>query len=103
MIYNIANKEGIHTQVETFDDSHVVRLHRRSPFDGELYYMDIKLSIPTLIAYYGGNAHVQNIFPDLSADEREFIATGIPPSQWPKEAPEDKEEDGGFNDHEDCV
>lgn len=33
--------------------------------------------------------YVQDIFPDLSADEREFIKTGITPAEWDAAFPEE--------------
>lgn len=29
-----------------------------------------------------GTEHMQNIFPQLSADEREFLMTGCTPEEW---------------------
>lgn len=29
-----------------------------------------------------GTEHMQNIFPQLSADQREFLMTGISPEEW---------------------
>ena len=29
-----------------------------------------------------GNGLIQNIFPDLTPDEREFIKTGVTPDEW---------------------
>lgn len=29
-----------------------------------------------------GMDHIQNVFPNLNADEREFLLTGITPQEW---------------------
>ena len=34
--------------------------------------------------YQSGEDYIQNIFPELSADEREMLITGICPSCWNK-------------------
>tara|TARA_R100000742_G_C4279094_1_gene102912 strand:- start:1763 stop:1921 length:159 start_codon:yes stop_codon:yes gene_type:complete len=32
--------------------------------------------------YYGGKECVQDVFPTLDADQREFIMTGVTPAEW---------------------
>lgn len=36
----------------------------------------------TIIWANGTGPYVQNCFPDLSADDREFILSGITPEEW---------------------
>ena len=33
-------------------------------------------------AWANGNGLIQDVFPELSADEREYILTGISPEEW---------------------
>jgi hypothetical protein len=58
---------------------------RRSPFTGKVHRMEIPLTPKE----YGQRATlwqtgmlIQDAFPMLSADEREFIKTGITPEEW---------------------
>ena len=58
---------------------------RRSPFTGKVHRMEIPLTPKE----YGERATlwqtgmlIQDAFPMLSADEREFIKTGITPEEW---------------------
>ena len=60
-----------------------VKITQLSPFGGE-HSMIIDTTIEAIIAYQTGNDLIQQAFPRLNADEREFIMTGIPPSQWPE-------------------
>lgn len=34
------------------------------------------------LADWAAGKNVQNVFPDLSADDREFLMTGITPEEW---------------------
>lgn len=55
-----------------------------SPLSDREYEMEINVTQEKL-DYYEHNKNyllIKNVFPDLSADEREFIKTGIPPEEW---------------------
>jgi hypothetical protein len=39
---------------------------------------------------------IQNIAPNISADDREFILTGSTPEEWDEEFKEDEEDDKEF-------
>lgn len=43
--------------------------------------MDLPVAAVELDLFYSGYAFVQDIFPDLSAEEREFLITGITPDE----------------------
>lgn len=55
---------------------------RRSPFTGIVHEMEIDVTPEQLAALEAPGALIQRVLPHLSADEREFIATGITPQQW---------------------
>jgi hypothetical protein len=57
---------------------------RRSPFSGMHHVMDLPVTQEQLDRWQAGEL-VQNVFPHLSADEREFIMTGITPQEWDEE------------------
>ena len=45
------------------------------------YPMDKRTMVARLEDWAAGK-NVQNVFPDLSADDREFLMTGITPAEW---------------------
>ena len=54
---------------------------KKSIFSGEWNTMDIPVTQSQIDAWYGGEL-IQNAMPNLSADEREFIKSGIPSHEW---------------------
>ena len=59
---------------------------RKSDISGKVHVMHIpQLNREKLDAYLRGEFRgklIQNIFPELNADQREFILTGITPKEW---------------------
>lgn len=58
-----------------------VKVTRRSPFSGNVNTIFIETTEAEITAYNAGEL-IQVAFPNLSADEREFIKTGITPEEW---------------------
>lgn len=58
-----------------------MKITRISPFSGKVNSMDLDITEDQIQAFTVG-ATVQTAFPNLSADEREFIKTGITPEEW---------------------
>jgi hypothetical protein len=56
-------------------------IERICPLSGEIKHQDIPVTQEQLDAWRSG-ALIQNAMPQLSADEREFIMTGITPDVW---------------------
>ena len=54
---------------------------RTSPFSGNTNSMEIEVTQEQLSSWENGTL-IQNAMPNLSADEREFIKTGITPEEW---------------------
>jgi len=54
---------------------------RISPFSGNTISLDIPVTQAQLDAWRDG-ALIQDAMPNLSADEREFIKTGITAQEW---------------------
>jgi len=48
---------------------------------GNTSSMNIDVSQDQIDLWQGGSL-IQNVMPDLSADEREFIMTGVTPEEW---------------------
>ncbi len=59
----------------------MITITRRSPLSGETNSMWLDLSEGALLAWKGGML-AQDAMPNLSANEREFVMTGITPYEW---------------------
>jgi len=56
-------------------------IEKESPSSGNKNVMDIDVTEQQIASWRGGEL-IQNAMPNLSADEREFIKTGITPEEW---------------------
>lgn len=56
-------------------------IERESPFSGNANRMDIPVTLAQIEAWKGGEL-IQDAMPNLTADEREFLMTGITPEEW---------------------
>lgn len=65
---------------------------RTSPFSGKTNSREIDVTEAQLAAWNGGMV-AQAAFPHLSADDREFIMTGITPAEWEETFGNGSEED----------
>ena len=54
---------------------------KKSMFTGQWHSMDIPVTQSQIDAWYEGEL-IQNAMPNLSANEREFIKSGIPSHEW---------------------
>ena len=54
---------------------------RKSPFSGKTNTRDIPITEAQLMAWQDGIL-IQDAMPNLSADDREFIKTGITVEEW---------------------
>ena len=54
---------------------------RKSPFSGKINEMDLPIT-PEQVELWQGGVLIQNAFPHLTPDQREFIKTGITPEEW---------------------
>ena len=58
-------------------------VERKSIVSGKMYQMDINITPEKLFDFLNGKSGLaQDAFPELSADEREFIISGIHPTEW---------------------
>lgn len=55
---------------------------RKSDLTGKVNTMRLNVTIEQLDMYANGHGLLQQIFPNLSTEEREFIKTGITPEEW---------------------
>ena len=65
-----------------------MKITRKSPFSGQVNTMEISATTEQFDAWKSGTL-VQNAFPNLTADEREFIMTGITAAEWAATFPKD--------------
>jgi len=55
---------------------------RISAFTGKKNYMEIDVSEQAYFAWMNGRMLIQDAFPQLTPDEREFLVTGVTPAEW---------------------
>lgn len=58
-----------------------MRITKTSPFTGKENTRDIPVT-PEQIAAWQSGVLIQNAMPNISADDREFLMTGITPEEW---------------------
>ena len=58
-------------------------LTRTDPFTGKVNTMSLDITYEQIDSWVDGEL-IQNAFPNLTADEREFIQTGITSDSWDK-------------------
>jgi len=66
---------------------------RRSELSGVVREMELPVTVEKLAAWARGEGLIQEIFPELNPDQREFIMTGITKEEWDATFKEDDEED----------
>lgn len=54
---------------------------RRSMFTGKIHQVDLPVTQEQIDRYNNG-VLLQNAFPDLTSEQREFIKTGVTPEEW---------------------
>ena len=60
-----------------------MKVTRLSPFSGVTHTMELDVTAKQIVSWEKGEM-IQNVFPHLTAGEREFIKTGITPDDWDK-------------------
>ena len=66
-----------------------MQIVRTSRISGNTNVMDIDITTDQFLSWINGSL-IQDVMPDISADEREFIMTGITPDEWDAEFGEDE-------------
>lgn len=77
-----------------------MNITRVDPFTQKENTRDIPVSEEALQAWHDGHGLIQNLMPNLTPDEREFIMTGIMPESWDELFSEHEAARNG-EDHED--
>ncbi len=68
-----------------------MKIEKRSHFTGRLNAMDIDVTLEQLSRYRLGEL-IQDVMPDLTIEEREFIMTGVTPQEWKEAFPNDSDD-----------
>lgn len=58
-----------------------MKITRTSRLTGNTSAMDLPITREQLAAWVDGEL-IQNVMPHLTADQREFMITGITPAEW---------------------
>lgn len=61
-----------------------MKVQRKSILSGKLNEMELDVTESQMARYYGGRELTQNIFPNLNSEEREFLISGMLPTEWNK-------------------
>jgi hypothetical protein len=64
------------------DEGGVMKVTRRSIFTGKLNTMELPIDLEMFQVWRSGGGLVQNVFPQLNADQREFLMSGATPEEW---------------------
>lgn len=86
------NLEPGHTVFERID-ANTVAVTRRSLFSGKVNTMRLAITEDQQGCYQDpqGRELIQDIFPHLTSDEREFLMTGATAAEWDATFPEEEE------------
>lgn len=66
-----------------------MKITKKSNLTGNISSMELDITYEQIAEWQGGKL-IQNVFPNLSMDEREFLMSGITKSEW----------DGAFGEEE---
>jgi hypothetical protein len=61
-----------------------MKITKISMISGKENTLDLNITEEQLTRYNAGDGLIQNIFPDLTPGEREFLMTGITEEEWDK-------------------
>ena len=53
-----------------------------SSLTGVVHSMELNVTEHQMSVYFSGGGLIQNVFPQLTPPEREFIKSGITPQEW---------------------
>ena len=59
-----------------------MKITRKSPISGKVNSLDLPVTKLQLEVWKSRGVPIQNAFPNLTPDEREFLKTGITSEEW---------------------
>ncbi len=74
-----------------------MQITRTSIFSGNTNTMELNVIQEQLTAWESG-VHIQVAMPQLDADEREFIKTGVTPTEWNELFGEEEDEEDNYDE-----
>jgi hypothetical protein len=80
--------------IQFYDDGTAV-VHRKSMFTGIMHKTVLPIIPDQMIAWKQQRRLIQDVFPHISNEDREFLMTGTIPEEWDKEF---KDDDNGKQD-----
>lgn len=69
-----------------------MKIIRQSTLTGNTRTLDIDVTQEQIDKWQSGS-YIQDAMPHLSADDREFLISGITPDEWNKVFPEEEEDE----------
>lgn len=69
-----------------------MKITRESTLTGVTHTLDIDVTQEQFNRWQSGS-YIQDAMPHLSADDREFLISGITPDEWNKAFPEEEEDE----------
>jgi hypothetical protein len=72
---------------------------KQSPISGKIHEMEVNCTPEEFAEWHFKHALIQDAMPNATADQREFLMTGITPDEWDEMfgEPVDKKPDDGYN------
>lgn len=64
-----------------------MRIARTSPFTSNIHILDLPVTEEEIARWKAGEL-IQNVWPHLTPDQREFIKTGITAEEWARFVPD---------------
>ena len=74
-----------------------MQITRTSIFSGNTNTMELNVTQEQLTAWQSG-VNIQVAMPQLDADEREFIKTGVTPTEWNELFGEEEDEEDNYDE-----
>ena len=74
-----------------------MQITRTSIFSGNTNTMELNVTQEQLTAWESG-VNIQVAMPQLDADEREFIKTGVTPTEWNELFGEEEDEEANYDE-----
>ena len=74
-----------------------MKITRTSIFSGNTNTMELNVTQEQLTAWESG-VHIQQAMPQLNAEEREFVKTGMTPTEWNELFGEEEDEEDNYDE-----
>jgi hypothetical protein len=67
----------------------MITVRKFSALSGKLNSMELPITVDRLTAWSTSHTLIQEAFPDLTADQREFLLTGATREEWDRAFPDE--------------